>query len=524
MLYSLHEIALTTDTQFNNPFQDAQAAATFTSPSGKTIHVNGFYDGNNQWRIRFVPREPGTWSYTASLTACGVANLTTQQGNFNATNTPEPLIKHGYLRPSRSNPYRLEYEDQTPFYAVGLHTTGHINPDFDGPIDTSLKPKRRTISAAQWCNEFKNAVNLARIQFGQGTIHGVAQPLLPLNGPLDRYDLELAQKLDDVYKLHRNANISQILVFFQDMSAFACHSTSFGHPLDTTTYKSLNAPNLPYQEKYFRYIIARYAAFIDIWEIFNEDCCAPTDYLAHLHKIIRDADPYKHPISSNFSIYDEPFCEIIMPHEYVSIPANEVDAYLSKQIAAYKSFNKPIQYTEFGNKSGLSNVDPVKWRIVLWTAFMNEVGMLYWSQSGYQTTPKPDTYRNANAYIGPETRQHFRIFHQLTANLPQDMRPRLTHPGWIPLRSWALGNKSTTILYVHHYENHTTLYTYPPTISDGLAVETSPGTFLATWTDPSTGQEMFPPQTLTTKTRLLTVPLPPITIDAVCILKKQEPS
>ncbi|MCL2646798.1 MAG: DUF5060 domain-containing protein [Phycisphaerales bacterium] len=558
---SLHEIILTTDAEFNNPFWDVRASAQFTSPTGKTVHVEGFYAGKQQWRIRFVPREPGTWSYSATLTtpphfAPHSAEIyAAEQGNFTCppANSPftihhSPLLPHGYLRPSRLNPYRLEYEDRTPFYGVGVQTTGPINPDLDGPpLPTPPispdSPRGRFVSAAEWCDAFKGAVNLSRIQFGQGIIAGHAQPIIPpktfgkasnarqstnrkyaqicMYDAPDRYDLELAAELDEVYKLHRGAGMSEILVFMQDMSAFDEQQTAFGKSYDTVNYKSPSAASMIYQEKYIRYIVARYAAFVDIWEIFNEDAYASPEYLACLHKIIRDADPYRHIISSNFSLYDDPSCEIIMPHEYVSIPATEVDAYLAKQIAAYKSFNKPIQYTEFGNKACLSNVDPDKWRIVLWTAYMNEVGILYWSMSCYHSVPKPGSTANANAYLGPDSRRHFRIFHKLTAELPQDMRPRMTHPGWVPFRSWALGNKNVTILYIHHYEDHATSYIYPPSVSKGLAVETSPGTFTATWTDPATGEEMMPPQTLTTRARLLIVPLPPITIDAVCLLKRE---
>jgi hypothetical protein len=540
--YAVDEIVLRSDALFQNPFWDAAAQADFVSPSGKKVHVEGFYFGEKEWRIRFVPREVGHWTYRAALE--GKANdksiAIRQSGSFDCI-AARPGA-HGFLQPSRINPYRLQYEDGKPFYGVGVQTTGPFTPDLDGPDAAEAGAKWRSVPAEQWAKEFQGAANLCRIQFGQGITVGMATPLIPVkilgkgdkahdnpkyaqilpDGVPDRYDLENAAKLDDVYRIHRGAGFSEILTLMQDMSAFGEQETAFGNSHDVVNYKSAGAKSFPYQEKYIRYVVARYGAFVDIWEIFNEDAFASEEYLAALHKIIRRADPYGHIITSNFSLYDSATCEIIVPHEYVSISANEIDAYLSKQIAAYKSFGKPIQYTEFGNKASLSNYDPDKWRIALWTAYMNECGMLYWSMSGTKTMPKANSTSNANTYLGPDTREHFRIFHRLTADLPVDMRPRYTHPGWIGIRSYALGNGKQTIVYVHHFEDHRKEFVMPGNVGEGISVETGAGTFRYAWTDPGTGKQMGENKAVTTTGRFAIVVVPPVKIDAVCRIERQD--
>ena len=50
-----------------NPFLDYRLQVTFTSPSGKSIEVPGFYDGGSNWKVKFNPDESGTWSYRASF-------------------------------------------------------------------------------------------------------------------------------------------------------------------------------------------------------------------------------------------------------------------------------------------------------------------------------------------------------------------------------------------------------------------------------------------------------------------------
>eukprot|EP01084_Bolivina_argentea_P028521 53009_1 len=48
-----------------NPFVDYYVNANFTLNSNPNVlfKVNGFYDGNGMYRIRFMPNKIGTWSY-----------------------------------------------------------------------------------------------------------------------------------------------------------------------------------------------------------------------------------------------------------------------------------------------------------------------------------------------------------------------------------------------------------------------------------------------------------------------------
>ncbi len=48
---------------YGNPFTDVTVDAFFTAPSGRTITIPGFYDGDGTWWVRFNPGEPGDWTY-----------------------------------------------------------------------------------------------------------------------------------------------------------------------------------------------------------------------------------------------------------------------------------------------------------------------------------------------------------------------------------------------------------------------------------------------------------------------------
>ncbi|MCL2641572.1 MAG: hypothetical protein FWD53_12050, partial [Phycisphaerales bacterium] len=436
----------------------------------------------------------------------------------NGTFACQEIDGHGFLRPSARNRFRMEYEDGTPFYPIGVQTCNLLLPDCDGPCPEG---KDQSVSNAEWLKRFAGAVNLVRTQFGQATHAGCAFPLIPVKAEhADRYDIALARQLDEAFILQRKHGISQILIFFQDMSLWSNGRGKciFGPDGGPESYKRLGSPSLPLQEKYIRYIVARYAAFIDIWEIFNEDSFAEEPYLAHLAKLIRSVDPYRHPITTNYAHPNADWCEIITFHEYMGMPANEVDAYLASQFAIYKSFGKVVQNTEFGNQRYLSNVDPVKWRIAVWTAFMHECGLLFWSMSQRQWKKGEITTMNANAYLGADSRRHFRVLDDFTRELPIDLRPTPTgFTTHFSLRLYGLSNGRTSVLYVHHYADHTVTYKH----GDPLLIWTGPGKFRMRWINPETGRTVAL-ETIDNPQQFLEFKLPPIKIDLACRIDRLE--
>src|SRR5437868_989167 len=61
--YSRFEQSFKSTLAYANPWQQASLQVTFTSPSGKTNLVYGFWDGGKTWKVRFTPDEVGRWSF-----------------------------------------------------------------------------------------------------------------------------------------------------------------------------------------------------------------------------------------------------------------------------------------------------------------------------------------------------------------------------------------------------------------------------------------------------------------------------
>jgi hypothetical protein len=98
---------------------ETEVSVEFRSPSGKPHGVLGFWDGGKTWRVRFMPDEPGTWTYQ-SRSRPALVGLDGQTGEF-ACRRGEgrgPFVQHGAVRVAGNGRY-LEHADGTPFFWLG---------------------------------------------------------------------------------------------------------------------------------------------------------------------------------------------------------------------------------------------------------------------------------------------------------------------------------------------------------------------------------------------------------------------
>ena len=100
-----------------DPFNEIELDVEVTGPNGQTVRVPGFWGGDDLWRVRFAPPEPGEY-------ACRSVCKDERDGGLHGqtcTITADPytgsneLLRHGPLRVSE-NRRHLEHADGTPFF------------------------------------------------------------------------------------------------------------------------------------------------------------------------------------------------------------------------------------------------------------------------------------------------------------------------------------------------------------------------------------------------------------------------
>lgn len=94
-----------------NPFTEVWLRAAFMKDT-KKVEVNGFYDGNGVYRIRFMPDEEGDWNY---VTKSNSRVLSDKKGGFKCI--APSLSNHGPVKVKDT--YHFEYADGKIFYPFG---------------------------------------------------------------------------------------------------------------------------------------------------------------------------------------------------------------------------------------------------------------------------------------------------------------------------------------------------------------------------------------------------------------------
>jgi hypothetical protein len=92
-------------------FNDVQLSAIFYNQDTSFV-VTGFYDGRNQYKIRFMPNQAGIWKYT---TSSNVPSMNKKSGSFTCVESAG--TNHGMVKVSDT--YNFRYADGKPYYPFG---------------------------------------------------------------------------------------------------------------------------------------------------------------------------------------------------------------------------------------------------------------------------------------------------------------------------------------------------------------------------------------------------------------------
>jgi len=138
-LYGLFEVAVQNGKQYDNPFSGTELRSEFTSPSGKIVKFFGFYDGDQTWRQRFMPDEPGVWTYKLSFTD----EMHGQKGSFECVTEG---AKPGFWCPDPENSHWFRLANGERFFPVSVMADCHIFPqDWQDAIEWCVTKNFNTL-------------------------------------------------------------------------------------------------------------------------------------------------------------------------------------------------------------------------------------------------------------------------------------------------------------------------------------------------------------------------------------------
>jgi len=297
-----------------NPFLDVKLSAHFRYRN-RTVEVDGFYDGDGMYRIRFMPDEVGEWTYTTSSNA---AALNGKTGSVSAT-APSGA-NHGPVRVRYLT--HFAYEDGAPYVPIG--TTCYAWTHQGDALEEQTLATLRTAPF----NKMRMCV------FPKSYAYNANEPVYY---PFDR---DSAGKNDYA---HFNPKFFQHLEKrVRDLEALGIEADLIlFHPYDRWGYASM-PPEV--NDRYLRYTVARLAAYRNVWwSLANEYDLVKTKNMAdwdRFFRIVQESDPYQHLRSIHHSVTMYDHSKPWVTH--VSIQGSD----LEKSHEYVTEYRKPVIYDE----------------------------------------------------------------------------------------------------------------------------------------------------------------------------------
>jgi hypothetical protein len=332
--YRVYELALSAGSPAGNPYVDGPSVTvTFSGTSGaakgQVLVVKGFWDGGNTWRVRFAPPAVGTWSWITTSTDAG---LNAVSGSVSAVAPTSAEVGanelyHGFLQ---QDGYAWKLSDNTPFLPVG-----DTHWSFSEEFTTAEWQTWMNARQAQHYNTFLGCIWLAIY-----TRSGVPVAFPSGNPQTDTPNMAYFQQLDQMVQYANDHGIMMGL-------------TIGGFPGNSSWWARF--ATRAREDRWFRYCVARYTAYNVRWCLYGEVNEANPSWgtwqaeVAYKAQLVRDEDPYDHPIGSHHTTVDTSsagngnigFVEV----QIDTCGARTETQY--QRALTYRSYNKPVWFEEY---------------------------------------------------------------------------------------------------------------------------------------------------------------------------------
>lgn len=264
-----------------NPFRTAFSAIV-SGPAGIELKVPGFYDGNGTWKVRVAPTVEGNWSLK---TQSEFEELDRQEVFFACVRNPYPPI-HGRLQVDPEHRYHFIYEDGTHYFLMGYECDWLWALDLGKSELTMLNPFLDKLASSGFNHIILNAYahDCGWRKGNTGPDDYGPPPLYAWAGSNDqpdhsRFNLAYWQHYDRMMQsLYQRGLVAHILI--------KVYNKMVNWPAKGSAEDDL----------YFRWLIARYAAYPNVVWDFSKEAHIEKDLAYKLNRLrfIRQNDPYHH--------------------------------------------------------------------------------------------------------------------------------------------------------------------------------------------------------------------------------------
>lgn len=326
-----------------NPYLTATLHGEFRSPRHHTLLVNGFWDGERRFVLRFTPTDPGAWDFRVTS---NIASINGKVVAFTATDSEAP----GFLK--AQNVHAWSYtESRTAHLWMG--DTSYRFPWIDRAVFDQMIEAR----AKQKFNHIRGLVMHPEEKYRKAYL-SPDQPNIAHFRELDARIIAMNQK-----------GIFADLVLAGDQNHLA---NVF--------------PTRQQRERFIKYVAARYSPMMITWQGVQEfeEYTDGRALLAEIGEYLKKFDPYKHPRSTHTTATSAPLLsDGWMTHAIYQTSATGLGA-IERQILSVPLVNAEFAYEDSGaGKSHPHHVDSDTFRKTLWNQTMNGMNPTFGNTGTY---------------------------------------------------------------------------------------------------------------------------------------------
>ncbi|HWB87509.1 MAG TPA: DUF4038 domain-containing protein [Bryobacteraceae bacterium] len=386
-----------------NPF-DVEFSADFIGPNDVRLHVPGFYDGGGVWKIRFSPTERGQWSMRTSSTSKALDGKT-EAGIWCSRNLSSTI--HGGLQVDPAHPHHFIYEDGTRYFLLGYEADWLWGADMLDPKRTLMRHLIDQI-ASRGFNQVLVNVYAYDTSWSPGRKHqwdwGPA-PVFPWEGTNDKPD-------------HSRLN-PKFFQIYDGMVQTLQEKGIVAHIMLKVYNKKVNWPPKysKDEERYFRYVVARYQAFSNVVWDFSKEAHNEKDFhlQQHLIELVRHTDAYEHLVTAHD---DDMFYWNPEFNKDLDFRTDQQHSFWPEMIAFDRAVRKyPVVNAEFGYERGVDSFPTYRiaddWQELLRRAYLiyfaGGYGVYYYHNTAWDVV-KPDPE--------PPGTQRFELLKETLSSLP----------------------------------------------------------------------------------------------------------
>ena len=220
-----------------NPFVDVTFAAEFTH-GVRVLRVPGFYDGNGTYCLRFMPPEPGEWSFVTTSTARELDNKTGR-----LTVTPAAADNHGPVRVAGT--FHFAHADGTPHKSFGTtaYSFAHQGPALESEtLDTLARSPFNKVRMCVFPKRYAYTASEPE--------HYPFEGSAPCSWDFTRFNPAFFRHFESILLKMRDLGIQADLILL--------------HPYDRGHWGFDRMP-ADADDRYLKYAVARFGAFRNVW-------------------------------------------------------------------------------------------------------------------------------------------------------------------------------------------------------------------------------------------------------------------